>query len=119
MPSRPSSPNSATRTRTRNSPSSRTRTNACACIGRGSSGGPPSFASCNRPIIGLEEPELGLHPDLLPEIADLLVDASTRTQLIVTTHSDAIIDALSDRFECVVVFDKHEDRTTFERLDRL
>lgn len=70
------------------------------------------------PLIGLEEPELGLHPDLLPKIADLLVDASTRTQLIVTTHSDAIIDALSDRPESVVVFDKHDGRTTFERLDR-
>lgn len=70
------------------------------------------------PLVGLEEPELGLHPDLLPKIADLLVDASTRTQLVVTTHSDAIVDALTDRPESVVVFDKHDGRTTFERLDR-
>ena len=28
------------------------------------------------PLIGIEEPELGIHPDLLPKIADLLVDAS-------------------------------------------
>jgi len=70
------------------------------------------------PLIGLEEPELGLHPDLLPKIADLLVDASTRTQLIVTTHSDVIIDALSERPESVVVFEKHEGRTTYQRLDR-
>ena len=70
------------------------------------------------PLIGLEEPELGLHPDLLPKIADLLVDASTRTQLVVTTHSDAIVDALTERPESVVVFDKKDGRTTFERLDR-
>lgn len=70
------------------------------------------------PLVGLEEPELGLHPDLLPKVADLLVDASTRTQLVVTTHSDAIVDALTERPECVVVFDKHDGRTTFERLDR-
>ncbi len=38
-------------------------------------------------LIGIEEPELGLHPDLLPKVADLLMDASQRTQLIVTTHS--------------------------------
>ena len=25
------------------------------------------------PLIGIEEPELGLHPDLLPKVADLLV----------------------------------------------
>ena len=70
------------------------------------------------PLVGLEEPELGLHPDLLPKVADLLVDASTRTQLIVTTHSDVIVDALTERPESVVVFDKHDGRTTFQRLDR-
>src|SRR5438045_8319698 len=45
------------------------------------------------PLIGIEEPELGLHPDLLPNVADLLVEASQRTQLIVTTHSSALVDA--------------------------
>ena len=40
------------------------------------------------PLIGIEEPELGLHPDILPKVADLLIAASERTQLIVTTHSE-------------------------------
>ena len=42
------------------------------------------------PIICIEEPELGLHPDAVALLADVLVDASSRTQLIVTTHSDAL-----------------------------
>jgi predicted ATPase len=71
------------------------------------------------PLIGIEEPELGLHPDLIPKIADLLVEASQRTQLIVTTHSDILIDALSERPECVVVCEKHEGQTTMRRLDRV
>ncbi len=39
------------------------------------------------PLILIEEPELGLHPDVLPTIADLLVQAAERTQIVVTTHS--------------------------------
>ncbi|MGK7946455.1 MAG: AAA family ATPase, partial [Microcystaceae cyanobacterium] len=37
------------------------------------------------PLICIEEPELGLHPDILPTIAELLIEASQKTQLIVTT----------------------------------
>lgn len=70
------------------------------------------------PLICIEEPELGLHPDIMPQIADLLVDASKRTQLIVTTHSDVLIDALSDRPESVLVCEKHEGQTQIKRLNR-
>lgn len=57
------------------------------------------------PLVCIEEPELGLHPDALSLIAELLVDASERTQLIVTTHSDALLSFLSDRAESVLVCD--------------
>ena len=69
-------------------------------------------------LVCIEEPELGFHPDLIPKLADLLVDASRRCQLIVTTHSDALIDALSDQPESVVVCEKHEGQTSMRRLDR-
>jgi len=68
-------------------------------------------------LIVIEEPELGLHPDVIPKIAELLVDASKRTQLIVTTHSRMLIDALGDEPESVVVCEKHDGQTTMERLD--
>lgn len=68
------------------------------------------------PLICIEEPELGLHPDILPKIADLLVEASQRTQLIVTTHSDIIVDAMTERPEAVVVCEKHEGQTQMKRL---
>lgn len=69
------------------------------------------------PLIGIEEPELGLHPDLLPKVADLLVAASERTQIIATTHSDILIDALSERPESVVIVEKHSSRTSMHRLN--
>lgn len=68
------------------------------------------------PLICIEEPELGLHPDVLPKVADLLRQASERTQLIVTTHSDILVDAMSETPEVVVVCAKTEGQTTLERL---
>ena len=70
------------------------------------------------PLIGIEEPELGLHPDILPKLADLLVKASERTQLIVTTHSDVLVDALTEYPETVVVCEKELGQTVMKRLER-
>jgi predicted ATPase len=69
------------------------------------------------PLIGIEEPELGLHPDLIPKVADLLMEASKSTQLIVTTHSDILVDSLSERPESVLVCEKHDAHTEVTRLD--
>lgn len=69
-------------------------------------------------LICLEEPEIGLHPDLLPRLADLLRDASTRTQLIVTTHSETLIDAFTTTPECVIICEKVEGATEMKRLNR-
>src|SRR3989454_5229492 len=69
------------------------------------------------PLICIEEPELGLHPDILPKIADLLISASTRTQLIVTTHSDILVDAMTERPEAILVCEKHAGQTVMRRLD--
>jgi len=69
------------------------------------------------PLICIEEPELGLHPDILPKLAELLVNASERTQLVITTHSDILVDALSARPETVIVCEKHDGQTTMQRLD--
>ncbi|HUS88018.1 MAG TPA: AAA family ATPase [Desulfosporosinus sp.] len=69
------------------------------------------------PLICIEEPELGLHPDILPSLADHLVAASERTQLIVTTHSDILVDAMTERPETVIVCEKHDGKTEMQRLD--
>lgn len=69
------------------------------------------------PLICIEEPEIGLHPDILPALADMMIEASHRTQLIVTTHSDILIDALTEVPEAVAVCEKHEGSTTVRRLD--
>ena len=68
------------------------------------------------PLMAIEEPELGLHPDIHPQLATLLLNASTRTQLLVTTHSDILIDALTDTPETVIVCEKVRGCTQLTRL---
>ena len=69
------------------------------------------------PLICIEEPELGLHPDLIPKLGDLLRSASERTQLIVTTHSDILVDTMTETPEFVVVCSKDQGQTIMERLN--
>ncbi|MGL5196904.1 MAG: AAA family ATPase [Chroococcales cyanobacterium] len=45
-------------------------------------------------LIGIEEPENQLHPRLLPELAGECREATTNSQLMVTTHSPFFVDAL-------------------------
>lgn len=69
------------------------------------------------PLVCIEEPELGLHPDVLPKLADLMAEASERTQIVATTHSDILVDALTERPEAVVVVEKREGQTFSQRLN--
>lgn len=70
------------------------------------------------PLVCIEEPELGLHPDILPTVAQLLIAAAQRTQLIVTTHSEILVSELSEIPEAVMVCERHLDGTKLERLER-
>jgi predicted ATPase len=45
-------------------------------------------------VIGIEEPENQLHPDLLPVLAEEAREASSRSQLLVTTYSSEFVDGL-------------------------
>ncbi len=67
------------------------------------------------PLICIEEPEIGLHPDMMSTIADLLVEASERTQLIVTTHSEALVSSLPP--ESVLVCERDDRGTHLRRLN--
>ncbi|MEO5378457.1 MAG: AAA family ATPase [Magnetococcus sp. DMHC-6] len=70
------------------------------------------------PLVCIEEPELGLHPDILPSLAELLKEASKRMQLIVTTHSEILVDQFTDTPESVIVCEKKNMQTQMRRLER-
>ena len=69
------------------------------------------------PLLCIEEPELGLHPDAVAFLVDLLVEASERIQLVVTTHSDALVGALTGRPDAIVACERPGASTELRRLD--
>ena len=66
----------------------------------------------------IDEPEVSLHPELLSLLADLMREASERTQLVVATHADRLIRFLKPSE--VLAMDVSEDgATTVIRADDL
>ena len=48
------------------------------------------------PVIAIDEPETGLHPSMLPIVAEYAVEAAEHSQVILTTHSPQFLDAFDD-----------------------
>lgn len=66
------------------------------------------LANPNPPtLIAIDEPETGLHPSMLPIIAELAADAAQKSQIIITTHSAELLDA----------FTKFKPTTTIAKWD--
>ncbi len=70
------------------------------------------------PLICIDEPELGLHPDAMSIIAELLVEASTKTQVVVTTQSDVLVSALTDHANSILVAEYLKGGTDIKRLEQ-
>lgn len=69
------------------------------------------------PLIAIDEPETGLHPSMLPIIAEFAVEAATRTQVIFTTHSDQFLDAFRGTRPTTTVAKWADGETTLTTLD--
>ncbi|MFZ4526112.1 MAG: AAA family ATPase [Chlorobium sp.] len=67
-------------------------------------------------VIVIDEPELGLHPEAIRILGELIQDAAKRTQIIVATQSPLLLDQFS--IEDIVVVNRKEGQSTFERLNR-
>lgn len=64
------------------------------------------------PIIAIDEPETGLHPSMLPIVAEYARDASRRAQVILTTHSPEFLDAFGGEPPTTTVVERVEGQTT-------
>ncbi len=58
-------------------------------------------------IICIDEPEIGLHPDMINTIAEAIQLASKDSQIIVATHSPLLLNAFE--LEDVLIFEKNKD----------
>lgn len=63
----------------------------------------------------IDEPELGLHPMALDILAELIHEASERTQVIVSTQSPILLNRFTS--EQIIVVDRHDGASRFQRLD--
>ena len=64
----------------------------------------------------IDEPELGLHPYAITVLASLMQSAASRTQVIATTQSISLLNEFSP--EDLIVVNRRENRSTFERVDQ-
>lgn len=70
-------------------------------------------------IMVLNEPETSLHPDLLPALARLMVRASEHCQMIVVSHAEPLIHALSQHSTCYsIVLEKDFGETKIRGSNR-
>jgi predicted ATPase len=79
-----------------------------------------ALASMKEPpyLIGIEEPETGIHPHRLSLIALLLqTRASDDTQVIATTHSPVLVDLIHK--ECLYAFRKANGKTAMDSLSHV
>lgn len=61
-------------------------------------------------LIGMDEPEGRLHPDMINSMAEMLKSASRYSQVIVATHSPLLLNLFD--IEDVLVFEKNEENNT-------
>jgi predicted ATPase len=54
---------------------------------------------------------------VIHKVAELLVEASQRTQIIVSTHSEQLVSALSEVPEAIVICERDKNGTHLQRLD--
>lgn len=71
------------------------------------------------PLMVLNEPETSLHPDLLPALARLIVQASKRSQVWVVSHAGRLIAALEQADCHLVALEKNFSQTRVVGLREL
>lgn len=69
------------------------------------------------PVIAIDEPEVGLHPSMLPIVAEYAVDASLRSQVILTTHSPQFLDAFRGTMPMTTVTKWQDGETELKTID--
>lgn len=69
-------------------------------------------------VVGMDEPERGLHPDMVVTIADMIKLASKTSQIIIATHSPLLLNEFS--LDDVLVFEKdnNDNSTKVSILDK-
>lgn len=68
-------------------------------------------------LVAIDEPEVGLHPSMLPIIAEYASAAAEKTQVVLTSHSPEFLDAFSDLSPSVTLCHWEEGETHLYTFD--
>lgn len=61
-------------------------------------------------LTAIDEPEKGLHPDMIRSVANMINQAAKQTQLIIATHSPHLLNQFE--LEDILVFEKDNENST-------
>lgn len=68
-------------------------------------------------LVAIDEPETGLHPRMFRVVADLAAEAAERTQVVFTTHSPQLLDALAEQQPTTTVAQLQDGATRLDQLN--
>lgn len=71
------------------------------------------------PLVGIEEPEIALHPAAAGVLLDAIREASRRTQVLVTSHSPELLDDSSIAWDSILAVLAAQGLTRIGRLDEV
>ncbi len=74
----------------------------------------------HRPIalIGIEEPEVAVHPGAATALLEALVEATIRTQIVLTTHSPDLLDEKNVDADSILSVTSHQGETRIAPVDK-
>ena len=68
-------------------------------------------------LVGIEEPEIALHPAAAGVLLDALQDATEKTQVIITSHSPDLLDNKDLDVESILAVEVRDENTVIGRVD--
>ena len=71
------------------------------------------------PLVGIEEPEIALHPAAAGVLLDALRDAAHKTQVITTSHSPDILDDKHLDVDSILAVEAHDGNTVIAPVDEV
>ena len=69
------------------------------------------------PLVGIEEPEIALHPAAAGAVLDGLRDAAEKTQILITSHSPDLLDNEDLDVKSVLAVEARGGTTAIDRVD--
>lgn len=71
------------------------------------------------PLVGIEEPEIALHPAAAGVLLDALRDASHKTQVITTSHSPDLLEDKHLDVDSILAVEAHDGNTVIAPVDEV